>query len=211
MKLVILSDSSENNEEPALINFFFENGLDYYHLRKGKYTKKEMSSLLDRISKKYHSKIVIHSHHELAIKYKLFGIHISRKKRKSKFNEWLKVKYFRFKNSKINISTSFSQLTNFEDTKSVYDYVFLSPIFDSISASGYGSHFNIKLVENMLKKTPEKVIALGGINSTRIKQVKDIGFYGAAISGAIWESKTPKETFLEIKKKLDEEELEVST
>lgn len=202
MILTIISESDKNQDELELINYFFENGLDIYHLRKRNLSKTELKIFLDEIPKKYHSKIVIHSHFSLAIKYKLFGIHISRKKRKSKYAEWLRIKYFKLKNPEINISTSYSQLTNFENEKSIYDYVFLSPIFDTISKGGYGSHFNLKLIELLLSKTTEKIIALGGVNANRIKEVESLGFYGAALSGAIWESDNPKKAFMDIKNKL---------
>lgn len=202
MILTILSDSGENQEELELINFFFENGLDIYHLRKRNFSRADMTTFLDKIPKEYHSKIVIHSHYSLALKYKLLGIHISRKKRKSKYAEWFKTRYYKLKNPKISISTSYSQLTNFEDKKSSYDYVFLSPIFDTISNASYGSHFNLKLIELLLAKTPEKVIALGGVNASKIEKLESLGFYGVAVSGAIWESNDPKKTFLEIKQQM---------
>lgn len=199
MILTVLSDSSENQEELELINFFFENGLDIYHLRKRNFSRAEMKTFLDGIPKEYHSKIVIHSHYSLALKYKLLGIHISRKKRKSKYAEWFKTRLYKLQNPNISISTSYSQLTNFDDKKSFYDYVFLSPIFDTISNAGYGSHFNLKLIELLLSKTPEKIIALGGVDASKIEKLESLGFYGVAVSGAIWESADPKKAFIEIK------------
>ena len=46
-------------------------------------------------------------------------------------------------------------------------------------------------------------IALGGISDKNILKVKDAGFHGAALLGAIWLSKDPLKSFLNIKKRLD--------
>lgn len=68
-----------------------------------------------------------------------------------------------------------------------YDYMFLSPIFDSLSKEGYKSNFTL---DARLKDAVSlhQVIALGGINSQNLYTVKRAGFAGAAMLGAIpWE------------------------
>jgi thiamine-phosphate pyrophosphorylase len=69
-----------------------------------------------------------------------------------------------------------------------YDYIFLSPVFDSISKKGYSS--NIDLNTFMQKKEastfPTKVIGLGGVSKENITLLSDVGFDGAALLGSIW-------------------------
>ena len=73
--------------------------------------------------------------------------------------------------------------------KDMADYVFLSPIFNSISKSGYNSAFSKEELHNAMKqgKIDNKVIALGGVSSANIDTVKDLGFGGAALLGDIWD------------------------
>ena len=72
--------------------------------------------------------------------------------------------------------------------KKVCDYVFLSPIFDSISKEGYSSHFTQPVLKELqrTKVIDRKVMALGGINLDRIKLAKDLGFGGVVVLGDIW-------------------------
>lgn len=66
-------------------------------------------------------------------------------------------------------------------------YLFLSPIFDSISKHGYKSNFDKEILRHWLGKYHRaEIIALGGIESNNIEEVKELGFDGAALLGAIW-------------------------
>ena len=69
------------------------------------------------------------------------------------------------------------------------DYLFLSPIFNSISKHGYTSRFPESLLYELKAKgvIHEKIIALGGVNRQNIGKVKDYGFGGAAVLGGLWE------------------------
>jgi thiamine-phosphate pyrophosphorylase len=67
------------------------------------------------------------------------------------------------------------------------DYVFISPIFDSISKSGYRSGFDYEEIASRLTDKKTKVIALGGITHTNIPKVKALGFDGWASLGSVWE------------------------
>jgi thiamine-phosphate pyrophosphorylase len=74
--------------------------------------------------------------------------------------------------------------------KDEFDYVFLSPIFDSISKVGYKSAFD----EEVLRKASEqgiideKVVALGGVTFDKIPYLKELNFGGAAMMGSLGNS-----------------------
>lgn len=72
--------------------------------------------------------------------------------------------------------------------KRVCDYVFLSPIFDSISKEDYGAHFSAAQLRDYSRRRiiDRKVMALGGIDLDNLKQIKDLGFGGAVLLGDIW-------------------------
>lgn len=68
------------------------------------------------------------------------------------------------------------------------DYVFLSPIFDSISKSGYRSAFSYARLRDAADRgvIDEKVVALGGVTFDKIPLLSSLHFGGAAMLGAIW-------------------------
>ena len=69
-----------------------------------------------------------------------------------------------------------------------FNYVFLSPVFDSVSKHGYNSMFSSEEIIDFFKKNPlyTKVIALGGLSMENIDTALLMGFEGAAVMGALW-------------------------
>ncbi|MCD7932912.1 MAG: thiamine phosphate synthase [Tannerellaceae bacterium] len=69
-----------------------------------------------------------------------------------------------------------------------YEYLFLSPVFDSVSKQGYKAAFP----EAQLLSTGNsgiinsRVIALGGIGKDNLEQVTAWRFGGVALIGNIW-------------------------
>ncbi|MGN6509625.1 MAG: thiamine phosphate synthase [Chitinophaga sp.] len=60
-----------------------------------------------------------------------------------------------------------------------WDFLLLGPVFDSISKAGYkGRHFS---------NLPRNAIAIGGITPSNLEKLQQMGFYGAAMLGAIWQ------------------------
>jgi phosphoribosylformimino-5-aminoimidazole carboxamide ribonucleotide (ProFAR) isomerase len=95
----------------------------------------------------------------------------------------------------------FHTLNELEKYQEKYDYAFLSPVFDSISKAGYQSKFNLSFLKEALKNRSEKIIALGGIDEDKLDTVKELGFAGIAMLGAIWQSENPVEKFKQIRER----------
>lgn len=72
-----------------------------------------------------------------------------------------------------------------------YDYVFLSPIFDSISKQGYKAAFTRAELTEIRAILSQNVYALGGITFDNLKEVEQLGFCGAAMLGGFWEKPYP--------------------
>ena len=72
--------------------------------------------------------------------------------------------------------------------KHFYDYVFMSPIYDSISKVNYYSTYTAEELRDAqrTKIIDSKVMALGGINADNLLEIKDFGFGGAVILGDLW-------------------------
>ncbi len=201
MKLIIISNPTNVNNEYQLLNTLFDNGLEYFHLRKPNSTEQEMETYIQHIASAHWNKIVLHSHHRLVDKYKLKGKHLSHsnileKHKHSKSNSAdiseIRGKY---------ISTSFHSLQELEENKKKYEYTFLSPVFDSISKDGYKSNFNFQELQNsplLRRGAGGEVFALGGIDSDKIEIVNELGFDGVAVLGAVWLSNDPIEKFKQL-------------
>lgn len=168
--------------EAQCINSLFASGLPMLHLRKPEAKFNDVEQLLLAIDKRYYNRIAIHYHHDLAIRYSLGGIHLSGATPKIPIG-W-----------QGRVSRSCHSLTEVSQYSSSCSYVFLSPIFNSISKHGYNSNFSIKdlqlaVTQNIINS---KVVALGGISTDNISQVRALGFGGAAVLGALWTSREPQ-------------------
>ncbi len=202
MKVVVISSTEiSSSREIELMKQLFNEGLETFHLRRPTYDYKKMRDYLNRIPEEFHNKIVIHSHPKLALKYNLKGIHVTSKVRKSKFKFWYLKRFVINKKRHLTVSTSMHHMSHLDQADPIFNYVFLSPIFDSISKKDYQSGFNEFTLRKALEKTKYSVYALGGIELKNIDKVKEYGFAGCALVGAIWTSKEPIESFKEILQK----------
>ncbi|HEV7232173.1 MAG TPA: thiamine phosphate synthase [Bacteroidia bacterium] len=198
MKLLVLSPSSgDSTGEPAIATKLFEHGLETYHLRKPRFSTKEMSEYLDKIPSQFHKRIVIHSHHKLALRYNLKGIHLTRTHLHRKFKLWINLKIIRLKRRDIIITTSFRKLASLYEEENIYSYVFLSPVFDSISGS-FQAGYNEHSLKAAIQKTPFTIIARGGVTAQKIQKVRDVGFAGLILNTTLWKADDPVKEFSNI-------------
>jgi len=84
------------------------------------------------------------------------------------------------------ISTSFHELHDVIHNEENYEYVFLSPIFNSISKKGYNAAFDMDELKDALTKCTHSVIALGGMDKGKQEIVRKLGFAGMGVLGAVW-------------------------
>jgi thiamine-phosphate pyrophosphorylase len=166
-------------EEKSIINFLLHHFEVTFHLRKPDFTQKEMADFLNGIDSTLHKKIVLHSHHRLSKSYNIKGIHFTH------HNKQHRNEYISYTGTK---SISTHSLEEIKSYNYPFDYYFLSPVFPSTSKPGYGGNqFNFPLLKQFISEHPKKkIVALSGINTNTIKQVKQLGFYGAAILGDFW-------------------------
>ncbi|MBI4930053.1 MAG: thiamine phosphate synthase [Bacteroidetes bacterium] len=203
MKLILISPSERKDSELAYLLNMFEQGLPIYHLRKTKFSTRELKNFIAEIPEKYHERIVIHTHHELVIKFNLKGIYISRSHKKRKYRTWLRMQWFKFKKRKLILSTSFRSIEDILDHNPKYDYVFLSPVFDSLSGN-FQAGFSEHDLQTALRQTKYNVIARGGVSVDTVEKAKTLGFSGIAFYSSIWKSKNPLEEFKRVKEKFNE-------
>ena len=205
MKLIIISSSVHIENEAQIITKLFEAGLETYHLRKLKWSTQKMKEFIKQIPIHFHDRIFIHSHYNLAYTFKLGGIHLTSSHKKRKLRTWLMVKWIKLKRPHIHISTSFKTIGDLLDTEPIYDYayVFLSPVFDSIS-SKFQSGFTEHSLNSALHKTKLNVIARGGVDIKSIEKANKTNFKGLAFYSSIWKTKDPVAEFNKIVEKFQE-------
>lgn len=176
MKLILITSPNYFVEEDKILTALFEEGLDILHLRKPDTAPVYAERLLTLIPEQYHKRIVVHDNFYLKDEYKLKGIHLNSRSQDMSGPV------------KGHVSCSCHSLEEVKEQKRNCDYVFLSPVFDSISKKDYHTNFTPEEIRQAHKSgiIDKKVIALGGIDIDNIRQVKDYGFGGAAIMGALW-------------------------
>lgn len=103
-------------------------------------------------------------------------------------------------------SRSCHVLADVREAIGAYDAVFLSPVFPSLSKSGYGeirAWTDVELQDLLASRDAAalrtEVIALGGIQKSTTARVRELGFDGAAALGAIWQASDPIATFVELR------------
>lgn len=198
MEVIVITSSSEKEKEIPQIIRFFEHGLITLHLRKPKWSKKEVSAFIHEIPEEYHNKIVVHGHYDLAIKYKLKGIHLHRRHRNSKLkNRWNRF-VMRLKHPSMIVTSTFNSIESLRENTLKLDYVFLNSVFTSHSYYNKDEEAGVNLLKSILNKANIPVYALGGVTKDRIEVVRAAGFKGVGLSSAVWKhiDKNPQEVLL---------------
>jgi thiamine-phosphate pyrophosphorylase len=198
MKLVVISSNDKYDNEVTLVCEMFRRGLALFHVRKPKFSRSDMESYLQAFPPMYHKRIIIHSFHDLAFKYKLAGIHLSRHHRKRGKLYFARLMITRLLNPGLMVTRSFHKLTDLGANKRVYSYVFLSPVFDSISNSTLSAGFSQRALLIMIKASRNEVLAMGGVKPKHLVLAAELGFAGVAMLGGIWNAdKDPVSAFQE--------------
>ncbi|RXP59419.1 thiamine phosphate synthase [Lutibacter sp. HS1-25] len=189
--IVLIAPEQDIPNEIELLHQLFEAGLQYYHFRKPFKNYQEHVAYLNQIDTKYHNRIVVHYFHELINEFNLKGIHFQEQKRCDVLENGKG--YFNNLNmAGKTMSSSFHEFQELENCDIEFDYYLLSPVFSSISKQGYaGRGFDVT-------NSSKKIIGMGGINISTIKDTLKLGFKGIGVLGGVWNSENCLERFLEI-------------
>ncbi len=189
MKLLLISNFADIPDEHHVLNLLFCEGLQYFHLRKHDYTPRQMARYIERIAEPFRNRVVLQSHFHLIEEYGLRGAHFTKKYSYDEFRQsWGLSADIEPPKLFDHLSFSLHSIPEIQRMPLLYDYLFLSPVFDSISNQGYNSKFRADELQQFLHHhtaRPE-VIALGGITDNVIDDVFDAGFDGMALLGYIW-------------------------
>jgi len=178
--------------EAEVLEALLEAGVQKLHIRKpGGGEEREL--LLQRLAPRWASQLVLHGRQDiiqLAKRYEVPQVHAhwARPWEEGVGKIGEDVALARRHGDGIRLSAS---LHSWEEVRTVtpgrLEYVFLSPLFDSISKPGYRGGEG--LLQPPAGDSPCGLIGLGGIDARTIGQVMDHGWDGAAVLGAIWEKR----------------------
>ncbi len=142
--------------------------------------RQELALKIQKIAKKHRHKLIIGKNFDLAKKIDADGYHFSDFDYKNAKNHALKLQNHQKINKNFIISLACHSLNSVKQAqKSNIDLLFFSPIFPTNSHPGAKTQgiFNLKKAKTA-SKIP--IFALGGLNSSNLKQIRKIGVDGVA-------------------------------
>lgn len=197
MKLVVITQSQKSDNEILAITQMFEAGLETLHVRKNRFSTKELDEYIKEIPAHFHNRIIIHSHHKLALKYDLKGFHFTSTHLKHNIKLWWNTKMIYLRKPHLVKSISYKRIAElYQEQKVKTDYCFLGTMFHNISGELY-SGFYPETIKAAIDKSGRKIIARGGVNEKSVELAHQLGFYGIALYGHLWKSTAPFEKYIE--------------
>lgn len=172
MKLVVISQERSFGSELAAFEALFESGLDSLHFRRPELSPLEYLKDLENIPAKYLNRVVVDQAFDSCSDWGIKGAHIKN----------LETPLPKFK----QLSASFHSVDELTQTNYKLNYVYLSPIFDSISKIGYKSNYTQAQITQNLKQKKYQTFALGGVDLDKLEIIGQLGFDGFVIKGALW-------------------------
>lgn len=179
--MIVFSSPVLFPNEASIVDSLFEAGMEIFHIRKKDSSEEELSDFLSKISPDHYHKIVIHG------------------PQKGLLTQFEECKMFTSVSKSVHTPAELDR-----DFKGI-DYVFLSPVYESISKLGYKRSWKIAELKGALPRFRElnpntRIIALGGVNPENAMATLEFGFDDFAVLGALWENpKSALEVFLKFK------------
>ena len=209
MKLIIITPARDVEDEQSLVTKMFESGLQTLHLRKPRYSTNRLKEYIKLIPEHFHDRIVVHTHHDLALKFKLKGIHLGKIHLSKRWHYFLVRFRLRLRFDHVSKSRSYSRLQQlFTKEERDYDYFLLGTMFNTMTGELYSGFYEAGLT-NALKTSGKKIIARGGTTVSSIEKAKKYGFAGIAFNSYLWGAEQPYEKFLKILKEFERLEIEL--
>jgi len=174
-RIVLISHPGYLPDEAGLWQQMLDEGLGRLHIRKPGMATTDLVTLISGVDPRDRHKLVIHHHPEVALELELGGVHHA-------FSELARGGTERVKGR--TVSCSVHDWQELERVAETCDYCFISPVYNSISKTGYAANPALEYVPE--RHRHRKVYALGGINAANCLDTLAKGYYGIALLGSIW-------------------------
>lgn len=178
MRRIVITDEAFIYNEAEAITRLLSWGVERVHIRKPGAKADDVRALVEGVPSDLRKRLSMHDCLELADELGVGGIHVNSR------NEHCVPKDFRGLRSRG--CHSVEELGLYRD----YDYLFLSPVFDSISKDGYRNEGLLQEYVAYYREHGEElppVIALGGVKPSSFGVLMDTHFAGGAMLGAVWQ------------------------
>jgi thiamine monophosphate synthase len=166
--LAVITSPEDIPGEADYLEAMLEAGLEKLHLRKPGGT---LEGLLERLTPKWSSRLVLHGSIRLAMRYGIPQVHGNLGMARDA--------------GRLAVSTSVHSWAELKGLPWWVKYSFISPLFDSISKPGYGA--NSELLTMPPGPYPCRPVGLGGVDADTIGLMMSRNWMGAAVLGWIWE------------------------
>lgn len=170
MRLVAISHPDFFDSEAGdIAGLLTDGGFWRAHIRKPGASVDRVRRLVEAIPSALYPRLSLHDHLHLAAEYGLGGVHLNSRNPEPPCG-WRGM-------------VSRSIHTPGEIASLDCDYAFISPVFASISKRGYAPAEDMLSIPGL---PDHRVFALGGVTPDNIDKVREAGFGGAAMLGALW-------------------------
>ncbi len=197
MKLILITPETTSPAEASLVNHLFELGLERLHLRKKDLGKENYLHYLQQIDPVHYHRIAVHEQFDLVHTYSTLGLHCKNHvlHDKTQMDRLLELE-------PASLSASLHSWRELEENQYPLDYVFISPVFNSISKKGYQASVDLDRLSRLKESATAlpDIIALGGVTGSHIPILYEKGFDGVAVLGAVWEDTDPVAAFGRLQK-----------
>lgn len=195
MKLIVITSDKEEKNEVQEIKAMLAQNLFRLHIRKPQWSCEKFIEFLSFFTASEKKKMSVHSHFEAALQVGVGGVHCTHRVTEEQQDRLVRqcAESVRF------ISKSCHSILEVQQAQTC-DYVFLSPVFRSLSKPCLEAAFCLDQLKESFVGLQTQVFALGGVMPKHLPVLRQCYFSGAATLGYIWNAGTPSEqlqTFLE--------------
>lgn len=195
MKLVVVSPPDDRPHESRVCRALFEAGMERYHLRKPLWTEAATAAWLEALPTRWRSRVVLHGHHGLCEALGACGVHFRDDDTAPTEPAGAHAFASRACHSAGAVAAALGR----------YDAVLVGPVFASRSKPGYGPMPErerdglLGLLATRARTAKTEVIAIGGVDASSFERCHAMGFDGAAVLGALWNTPDPVAAFFTLK------------
>lgn len=205
MELIVITSPDKFKSEIPIVLDLFKSGLMTLHVRKTKFSTKKLAEYIDAIPKQFHNRLIIHSHHKLALKFKLKGVHFTKQHRKNKIKNVIRIMVLKLRRPELKYTRSFHQIETLLENRKKYHYVFLNPYFSKIDASKNSFDVNTNYLKQIIQKSVCPVYASGNVTLENYHLLQSMSIEGFSLSKSLWtDPEKASKLFLKIQEEIQE-------
>lgn len=189
---LILFTPTKTEWDAKTVIKLFDAGLGKLHIQPNReWRVGDYEKFLKKVPKIYWPRIVLEEHHQLVLNHQLGGFQMYHGDRIPA--RWPK---------SVSLSCKCHSYDEMRSLPKALNYVFLSPIFPSISKRDYVPQRTTRefqvIAERWRSEGGCPVYGLGGVTPQNATRVREMGLDGVAFIGSVWETANPVKSFIEI-------------